>query len=178
MAKQKKKKQRTAGKKTGTASTKRKSSAASKEVLLIANGDLRLQRCWSAQAEMEAALTAAVSDCGYQLVRAHPLKEAEQHGFIGSQKEGMEIFRQINPHQPLIVAEAVWQYSHHILHGLITHQAPILTVANWSGTWPGLVGMFNLNGSLTKAGVPYSTLWSEAFNGSCAAPQEAQAARG
>ena len=41
---------------------------------------------------------------------------------------------------------------------------PILTVANWSGTWPGLVGMLNLNGSLTKAGVPYSTLWSETFN--------------
>ena len=31
---------------------------------------------------------------------------------------------------------------------------PILTVANWSGTWPGLVGMLNLNGSLTKMGVP------------------------
>jgi hypothetical protein len=36
-------------------------------------------------------------------------------------------------------------------------------VANWSGTWPGLVGMLNLNGSLTKAGVKYSTLWSEDF---------------
>jgi hypothetical protein len=61
------------------------------------------------------------------------------------------------------VAEAVWQYSHHLLHGLISHQGPILTVANWSGTWPGLVGMLNLNGSLTKAGVKYSTLWSEDF---------------
>jgi hypothetical protein len=36
-------------------------------------------------------------------------------------------------------------------------------VANWSGQWPGLVGMLNLNGCLTKAGVPYSTLWSENF---------------
>ncbi len=66
-------------------------------------------------------------------------------------------------HAPLIVAEAVWQYSHHVLHGLITHRGPILTVANWSGTWPGLVGMLNLNGSLTKAGVKYSTLWGEDF---------------
>src|SRR5690606_33396739 len=64
---------------------------------------------------------------------------------------------------PLIVAESVWQYSHHILHGLISHRGPILTVANWSGTWPGLVGMLNLNGSLTKAGVTYSTLWSADF---------------
>jgi len=36
-------------------------------------------------------------------------------------------------------------------------------VANWSGTWPGLVGMLNLNGSLTKQGVRLSTLWSEDF---------------
>ena len=50
-----------------------------------------------------------------------------------------------------------------MLAGLTTHKGPILTVANWSGTWPGLVGMLNLNGSLTKAGVNYSTLWSEDF---------------
>ena len=41
---------------------------------------------------------------------------------------------------PLVVVEAVWQYSHHLLHGLYTHRGPILTVANWSGEWPGLVG--------------------------------------
>src|SRR6266700_1431818 len=75
----------------------------------------------------------------------------------------MAVFAQIDPKAPLIMAEAVWQYSHHLLAGLVSHQGPILTVANWSGTWPGLVGMLNLNGSLTKAGVKYSTLWSEDF---------------
>ena len=75
----------------------------------------------------------------------------------------MEVFAASIRSAPLIVAEAVWQYSHHVLHGLISHRGPILTVANWSGTWPGLVGMLNLNGSLTKAGVKYSTLWSEDF---------------
>ena len=69
----------------------------------------------------------------------------------------------MDPDAPLIVAECVWQYSQHILPGLSTHRGPILTVANWSGTWPGLVGMLNLNGSLTKMGVEYSTLWSEKF---------------
>jgi hypothetical protein len=61
------------------------------------------------------------------------------------------------------VAECVWQYSQHLLGGLFTHRGPILTVANWSGTWPGLVGMLNLNASMTKAGIRYSTLWSESF---------------
>src|SRR5262249_2148125 len=87
----------------------------------------------------------------------------KQHGFIDSQKMGMEVFRKLDPHAPLIVAESVWQYSHHLLHGLFTHRGPILTVANWSGTWPGLVGMLNLNGSMTKAGIKYSSLWSEDF---------------
>jgi len=136
------------------------------QVLLVASGDLRLsanQKCWPAQQEMEQALARAVADAGCELVRAHAFKPAEQHGFIGSQAEGMQVFRQIDPKARLIVAEAVWQYSHHVLSGLVTHQGPVLTVANWSGTWPGLVGMLNLNGSLTKAGRKYSTLWSEDF---------------
>ena len=76
----------------------------------------------------------------------------------------MEVFKKIPADAPLIVAESVWQYSHHVLHGLLSHRGPILTVANWSGTWPGLVGLLNLNGSLTKAGVKYATLWSENFD--------------
>ncbi len=141
--------------------------AKSKTVLLVANGDLRQSAnevCWPAQHAMEQALTAALAKLGYKVVRAHPYKPEQKHGFIGSQKEGMAVFANLDPNTPLIVAEAVWQYSHHLLHGLISHRAPILTVANWSGTWPGLVGMLNLNGSLTKAGVKYSTLWSEDFS--------------
>ncbi|TGE24223.1 fucose isomerase [Hymenobacter aquaticus] len=136
------------------------------EIVLVASGDLRLaanQNCWAAQQAMEAQLSAALARQGYSVRRAHPYDPAKQHGFIDSQKMGMDVFRGIDPHQPLIVAESVWQYSHHVLAGLTTHQGPILTVANWSGQWPGLVGMLNLNGCLTKAGVTYSTLWSEDF---------------
>jgi len=135
-------------------------------VLLVANGDLRQSanaKCWPAQEAMERRLGEIVASLGHRLVRAHPYKPELGHGFIGSQKEGMAVFAGIDPAAPLIVAESVWQYSHHLLPGLISHRGPILTVANWSGTWPGLVGMLNLNGSLTKAGVPYSTLWSENF---------------
>ncbi|MEM1444732.1 MAG: fucose isomerase [Planctomycetota bacterium] len=135
-------------------------------VVLVANGDLRLsanQTCWPAQSAMEAKLTEVVSSFGYRLVRAHPYKPEQKHGFIQNQKEGMAVFADIDPEAPLIVAESVWQYSHHLLHGLMSHRGPILTVANWSGTWPGLVGMLNLNGSLTKAGVKYSSLWSQDF---------------
>jgi len=140
--------------------------AGKKQVYLAASGDLRESAnrvCWEAQQAMEAALTEAVAACGYQLVRAHPYKPDKGHGFISSQREGMEVFSRLDPTARLIVAEAVWQYSHHVLAGLMHHEGPILTLANWSGQWPGLVGMLNLNGCLTKAGVPYSTLWAEDF---------------
>jgi hypothetical protein len=134
-------------------------------VYLIASGDLRLsanQKCQPAQLEMEALVTEAVKKVGAVIKRGHATTR-NGHCFIDSQKYGMEVFRNIPEDAPLVVAEAVWQYSHHVLHGLITHKGPILTVANWSGQWPGLVGMLNLNGSLTKAGVKYASLWSDDF---------------
>lgn len=136
-------------------------------IYLVASGDLRLsanQVCWEAQAQMEQLLAEAVTEAGGKIIRAHAYDQEKKHGFIDSQKMGMQVFKNIDPTAPLIVAESVWQYSHHVLAGLITHQGPILTVANWSGEWPGLVGMLNLNGSLTKAGVQYSTLWSVDFS--------------
>ncbi|MCG3180738.1 MAG: hypothetical protein BIFFINMI_03101 [Phycisphaerae bacterium] len=137
-----------------------------RQVYLVASGDLRESAnrvCWDAQQAMEKALGAAVKAAGYQVVRGHACDAKAGHGFISSQKMGMEVFAKLDPDAPLIVAEAVWQYTHHVLPGLTSHRGPILTVANWSGQWPGLVGMLNLNGSLTKAGVKYSTLWSESF---------------
>ena len=137
--------------------TGRRVKLGKKQVQLVASGDLRLsanQKCWEAQRKMEEALGGAVAEEGFSLVRAHAIDEQAGHGFIASQKQGMEVFRTgVDAKAPLVVAEAVWQYSHHVLSGLIAHKGPILTVANWSGTWPGLVGMLNLNGSLTKAGV-------------------------
>jgi hypothetical protein len=135
-------------------------------VVLIANGDLRLSAnrvCWPAQQRAEEAVMAAIRREGREAVRGHAYDPEKQHGFIDSQKMGLEVFRQIPPAAPLVVVEAVWQYSQHIFPGLLTHKGPILTVANWSGQWPGLVGMLNLNACLTKAGVAYSTLWSDDF---------------
>ncbi len=136
------------------------------EVFLIASGDLRLsanQTCWPAQADMEQQVIAAFAAEGFTVKRAHPYDANLKHGFIWKQRMGMDVFKSIPPNAPLIVAVAVWQYSYHVLAGLRDHRGPVLTIANWSGQWPGLVGLLNLNGSLTKMGVPYSTIWSEDF---------------
>ncbi|HEY1659935.1 MAG TPA: fucose isomerase [Candidatus Sulfotelmatobacter sp.] len=136
------------------------------EVILVASGDLRLsanQACWPAQNQVEQSVMSAIRECGHPVRRGHPFDPVQQHGFIHSQRHGIEVFRTIPREAPLIVVEAVWQYSHHVLPGLMTHRGPILTVANWCGQWPGLVGMLNLNASMAKAGVKYSTLWSADF---------------
>lgn len=138
-----------------------------KQAFQIASGDLRQsanELCWPAQLKMEDQLSEVFLEKGCILKRSHTYSEQRKHGFIASQREGMDVFREIDRQAPLVVAESVWQFSHHVLPGLIRHEGPILTIANWSGQWPGLVGVLNLNGSLTKAGVPYSTLWSEDFS--------------
>jgi hypothetical protein len=140
--------------------------AAANEVILIASGDLREsanQMCWPAQSTMEAGLIAAFEAEGIKVRRGHPYDSIRRHGFISSQRMGMDVFMGIHSEAPVVVAEAVWQYSHNVLAGLKSHRGPILTVANWSGQWPGLVGMLNLNGSLHKAGIRFSTLWSKDF---------------
>jgi len=139
---------------------------AADEVLLITSGDLRLsanQVCWPAQRDMEEKLTGAFAEQGIKLVRAHAYDEKLKHGFISSQRAGMDVFMHIHPEARLVFATAAWQYSHHVLPGLRSHKGPILTAANWSGQWPGLVGLLNLNGSLIKAGTQFSSIWSRDF---------------
>jgi hypothetical protein len=139
---------------------------AANEVLLVTSGDLRQSAnrvCWPAQRDMEEKLTAAFAKKGFKLIRAHSYSEKEQHGFISSQRMGMDVFMKIHPQARLVFATAAWQYSHHVLPGLRSHLGPILTVANWSGQWPGLVGLLNLNGSLVKAGRPFASIWSKDF---------------
>lgn len=135
-------------------------------VYLTTSGDGRESAnplCWPAQQRLEKRLTEVLTGMGAEVVRAFPVDPVYGHGFVRTQRMGMDVFRRIPPEAPVVVAIAAWQFSHHVLPGLRSHRGKILTAGNWSGEWPGLVGLLNLNGSLTKAGVPYSTVWSEAY---------------
>ena len=141
-------------------------AAAPKTAYLIASGDLREAANtggWPVQVELEAGVTGVFQDLGWTVIRANDVDPATGHGFISSQRMGLEVFKNIPTDAPLIVAEAVWQYSHHVLAGLRTHEGPILTVANFAGDWPGLVGLLGLNAGLTKMDKPYSSIWSVDF---------------
>lgn len=141
-------------------------SSAPKTAYLIASGDLREAANtggWPVQVELEAGVTGVFNDLGWTVIRANEVDPETGHGFISSQRMGLEVFKNIPTDAPLIVAEAVWQYSHHVLAGLRTHQGPILTVANFAGDWPGLVGLLGLNAGLTKMDKPYASIWSVDF---------------
>ena len=69
----------------------------SEPILVVANGDLRLaanQKCWPVQAEVEASVRSDPRT-GYDVQRAHDYDPAKKHGFIDSQKRGIEVFRTI-----------------------------------------------------------------------------------
>jgi len=141
--------------------------AAEKEIVLITNADLREPAnvtCWPVQHEFENKLQAALEPLGYRLKRGHPIHQDRGHGFISSQAEGSALFAALDPDAPLIVLLTAWQYSHHIAPSLLHHRGPVLLLANFDGTWPGLVGMLCMAGSLTSLGKNYSRLWSADFS--------------
>lgn len=139
-------------------------------VVMIASGDARAaanRACWPAQRAFERELVTAIESLGGRVERLDQerLDRGEiEHGFIDSHAAGRAAFARIDPEAPLLIAEAVWQYSEHVLVGLARHRGPILIAANWSGQHPGLVGALNLRGTLTKAGVEHSLLWAESFS--------------
>ena len=143
-------------------------SAKKDEVLLVTNADLRESAnvdCWPVQAKFETKLQNMLSKhFGVTLKRAHPVKADKGHGFISSQREGSDVFESIDPDAPVIVLLTAWQYSHHLAPSLVKHRGPVLLLANFDGTWPGLVGMLCMAGTLTGLDKAYSRLWSENFD--------------
>ena len=139
-----------------------------KEVYVITNGDLRQSanlNCWEVQRKFEEKLTRVLGErFSVTAVRAHPVQKSEGHGFIGGQREGSDVFMGIDPDAPVIVLLTAWQYSHHIAPSLVHHRGPVLVLANFDGTWPGLVGALNLSGTLSALGREHSRLWSVDFN--------------
>ncbi|MDR3538943.1 MAG: hypothetical protein P4L71_20785 [Acetobacteraceae bacterium] len=142
--------------------------AGKNEVLLVTNADLREPanvQCWPVQEKFEARLHQVLTErFGVTVRRAHPVHAERGHGFISSQREGSDLFASIDPDAPVIVLLTAWQYSHHLAPSLARHRGPILLLANFDGTWPGLVGMLCMAGTLTSLGRACSRLWSENFD--------------
>ena len=142
--------------------------ADAREVILVTSGDLREsanKNCWPVQKKYEQKFEQVMHEkFDYKVIRGHAYSEERGHGFIASQREGSDVFENIDENAPIVVLMTAWQYSHHLAPSLANHKGPILLLANFDGKWPGLVGALCMAGTLTSLGRNYSRLWSEDFD--------------
>ncbi|MCP4754504.1 MAG: signal transduction protein [Proteobacteria bacterium] len=139
-----------------------------REILVVTNGDSRESanvECWEVQSKFEEKLFQVLKErFSLTAIRGHAVDEKEGHGFIAGQRQGSDMFMSVEPDSPVIVLLTAWQYSHHLAPSLVHHRGPILVLANFDGTWPGLVGALCMAGTLTSLGRSCSRLWSENFD--------------
>jgi len=137
-----------------------------KEVVLVSNGDFRDSAgvvCWPMQKETLKLVNKAFADLNVKTTTYPKYNPKRGHGFLTKQCEGAALFAKIDPKAPLVVVLSCWAYSHHVSSALQTHKGPILLLANFDGTWPGLVALLNHAATLERLGIHHSRLWSKTF---------------
>jgi L-fucose isomerase-like protein len=141
-------------------------NANAKKMYLISNGDFRDSAgevSWPKQEETLRFVQEAFSRLGYK-TEVHPQYDAgRKHGFITKQCTGAEIFSHLGAHAPVVIVLSCWAYAHHVAGCLQTHKGPVLLLANFDGTYPGLVALLNHAATLERLCVKHSRLWSDTF---------------
>jgi L-fucose isomerase-like protein len=81
-------------------------------------------------------------------------------GFLSKPHEAIE---RLGPVQDPMVGICVhWCYGPHTTDGVVGKDNPLLLASNFSGRWPGLVGLLNTGACLEMLGRPHARLWTEA----------------
>ncbi len=63
---------------------------------------------------------------------------------------------------PLIGIYVHWVYGPHTTDGVVGNDNPLLLASNFSGQWPGLVGLLNTGACLESLGRRFSRVWTDA----------------
>ncbi|MEZ5897758.1 MAG: hypothetical protein R3C51_15330 [Parvularculaceae bacterium] len=63
---------------------------------------------------------------------------------------------------PMIGVYAHWVYGPHTVDGVVGKDSPLLLASNFSGTWPGLVGLLNTAACLEMVDRKASRIWTSA----------------
>lgn len=137
-----------------------------KKIYLVSNGDFRDSAgeiSWPKQEETLGSVREAFSRLGIE-TGVYPSYDSERkHGFITRQCQGAEIFSRIEADTPVVIVLSCWAYAHHVAGCLQAHKGPVLILANFDGTYPGLVALLNHSATLERLWVKHSRLWSEGF---------------
>ena len=81
-------------------------------------------------------------------------------GFLTKPHEAIEKLGPVE--DPMIGVFVHWVYGPHTTDGVVGKDAPLLLVSNFSGTWPGLVGLLNTGACLESVGRKFSRIWTSA----------------
>jgi len=81
-------------------------------------------------------------------------------GFLAKPHESIEKLGPIT--DPMIAVCVHWFYGPHTTEGVVGKDNPLLLASNFSGRWPGLVGLLNTGACLELIDRPFSRLWSDA----------------
>ncbi len=81
-------------------------------------------------------------------------------GFLTRPHESIEKLGPID--DPLIGVCVHWIYGPHTCDGTVGKDSPLLLASNFSGTWPGLVGLLNTSACLESVGRKHSRVWTDA----------------
>src|ERR1041385_5122951 len=81
-------------------------------------------------------------------------------GFLPKPHEAIEKLWPID--DPMIAVCVHWFYGPHTTEGVVGKTNPLLLASNFSGRWPGLVGLLNTAACLESLDRPFSRAWTEA----------------
>jgi L-fucose isomerase-like protein len=135
-------------------------------IYLISNGDFRdtaAEMCWPVQQKTIGAVQKSFELLEIKSKVMPEYDTKRKHGFLTRQYRGTDLFATIDPTSPVVIVLSCWAYAHHVASGLQTHEGPILLLANFDGTWPGLVALLNHSATLDRLSVPHSRLWTDGF---------------
>lgn len=110
--------------------------------------DLALPSVESATVRLEAAL----QKLGRKAYRVE--------GFLSKPHEAIEKLGPID--DPMIGVCVHWFYGPHTTDGVTGKDNPLLLASNFSGQWPGLVGLLNTGACLEMLKRPFSRIWTDA----------------
>jgi L-fucose isomerase-like protein len=81
-------------------------------------------------------------------------------GYLTKPHEAIERLAPVD--DPMIGIYAHWVYAPHTTDGVVGRNTPLLLASNFSGKWPGLVGLLNTGASLTSLNREHSRIWTDA----------------
>ncbi len=124
-----------------------------KKVAVFWPGDGRAKPNELAKENVEAAtlkLEAALEKLGRTPYRVS--------GFLTKPHESIERLGPID--DPMVGLFVHWVYGPHTCDGVVGKDNPLLLASNFSGQWPGLVGLLNTGACLESVGREHSRIWT------------------